>query len=552
MIRAARSILLLCLLALLIPLESKAGLLVPFTYQGELTEAGEPANGTYDFRFQVFNLNRGDSQSSQPRFVDDVSVVNGIFTVELDFNSRFENFSRLYLEVAVRPAGSGEYTTLSPRQPLHAALRSEYALNVRDGSIDNDALADNAVRAENVDFEDIQLRVNGQCPSSAIRIINDSGGVTCAEPFWTRTGNAGTAAGTDFIGTTDEVPFDIRANDRRAMRFEWGFSGTGGPNLTGGHANNSITPDNEASVIAGGGVAAAPNSISASYGAIGGGTDNQVNASWGTIPGGSGNRVDGSWGFAAGQGARALHNNSFVWNDGGTFASTGPDQFLIDAGGGVGIGTNNPSDLLHISAPDNTDAMRIQIGGQTRFRVHDNGGVSIGVNATPPAGGLLVRGDVRLEDPVTRWLHMNPMSFEPITQFEENHNFIRGRFRLRVNASIPCSGNQLYGSPVHLPHDVVVTQLLANIWDGVGAGQDMTVRLVRFSQSSGDLDIMAEVESSGSPPTALEYTDDTIGNARIDNEEFQYTLEVSSPCNTGPYELNAVRLAYETASLVDS
>gem|GEM_PF-7065536 len=140
--------------------------------------------------------------------------------MELDFNSRFESFSRLYLEAAARPAGSGDYPTLSPRQPPHAALRSEYALSRRDGSIDNDALADNSVRAENVDFEDIQLRVNGQCPSSAIRVINDSGGMTCAEPFWARTGNAGTAPRADFIATTDDVPLDIRANDRRTMRFE--------------------------------------------------------------------------------------------------------------------------------------------------------------------------------------------------------------------------------------------------------------------------------------------------------------------------------------------
>lgn len=145
MIRHARPTHLLpILLALLTPLESNAGLAVPFTYQGELTESGEPANGSFDFRFQVFNLGRGDEQGSQPRFVDNVSVVNGIFTVEIDFNTRFENFSRLYLEVAVRPAGSGDYTVLSPRQPLHGALRSEYALNVRDGSIDDDALANNA------------------------------------------------------------------------------------------------------------------------------------------------------------------------------------------------------------------------------------------------------------------------------------------------------------------------------------------------------------------------------------------------------------------------
>jgi hypothetical protein len=540
--------LLLSILTLLLPLESQAGITVPFTYQGELTESGEPANGTYDFRFQVFSLNRGDSQSSQPEFVDNVSVVNGIFTVELDFNSRFESFSSLNLEIAVRPIGSGEYAVLSPRQPLHAALRSEYALNVRDGSIDDDALADNAVRAENVDFEEIQLRVNGQCPSSAIRVINDSGGVTCAEPSWALSGNAGTAPGTDFIGTSDDVAFDVRTNNERAMRYQWGFSGTGGPNLIGGHANNTIPADNESSVIAGGGVAAAPNSISASGAAIGGGIDNQITASWGTIPGGSGNRVDGSWGFAAGRGAQALHDNSFVWNDGGTFASTGPDQFLIDAGGGVGIGTNNPSDLLHISAPDNTDAMRIQIGGQTRFRVHDNGGVSIGVNANPPSDGLLVRGDIRYEQPRTRSLSISAAAFNPLNSgTQQNWNF-RGNGALAINQFFGCTQGQGFIAPIQLPQDAIVREVHALVEDQ-DSGNNLIIRVRGINDADpGNGLVLAVLGTNGASAGYRTFSESSITNSVIDNDSTAYFVNLDAGCG-GPFEFAKVRLVYEIQDL---
>ncbi|MEM6346239.1 MAG: tail fiber domain-containing protein, partial [Bacteroidota bacterium] len=77
----------------------------------------------------------------------------------------------------------------------------------------------------------------------------------------------------------------------------------------------------------------------------------------------------------------------------------------------VGIGTNAPTDRLQVDADAGEDALRVRVAGVTRFRVHDNGGVSIGVNAGPPAEGLLVRGNVQPEGdniaslggPVNRW-----------------------------------------------------------------------------------------------------------------------------------------------------
>jgi hypothetical protein len=86
------------------------------------------------------------------------------------------------------------------------------------------------------------------------------------------------------------------------------------------------------------------NTNSGSVATIGGGQQNTASGGASTIPGGSQNTASGDYSFAAGWQAQALHFGSFVWADGiGTpFSSSGPFQFLIRAGGGVGINTNNP------------------------------------------------------------------------------------------------------------------------------------------------------------------------------------------------------------------
>jgi hypothetical protein len=78
--------------------------------------------------------------------------------------------------------------------------------------------------------------------------------------------------------------------------------------------------------------------------AVGGGVGNQANNHYATVPGGYQNIASGEFSFAAGFQAEALHEGSFVWADsqGGAFASTGSNQFLINAGGGVGINTASP------------------------------------------------------------------------------------------------------------------------------------------------------------------------------------------------------------------
>jgi len=109
------------------------------------------------------------------------------------------------------------------------------------------------------------------------------------------------------------------------------------------------------------------NTVTDNYGTIGGGANNRAGDGAGTtsdkqfatvsggyanvaggygavVPGGYWNYAYGSYSYAAGYRARANHTGSFVWADSQSvdFASTANNQYLIRAGGGVGINTNAP------------------------------------------------------------------------------------------------------------------------------------------------------------------------------------------------------------------
>ncbi|MEJ2210549.1 MAG: right-handed parallel beta-helix repeat-containing protein [Anaerolineae bacterium] len=98
-----------------------------FTYQGRLSDGGSPASGTYDLEFKLYDSANGDNQVGSTITVDDQTVSNGLFTVELDFGGAFDG-TALWLEIGVRGGSeSGAYTTLVPRQTLSATPYARYA-----------------------------------------------------------------------------------------------------------------------------------------------------------------------------------------------------------------------------------------------------------------------------------------------------------------------------------------------------------------------------------------------------------------------------------------
>jgi hypothetical protein len=99
-----------------------------FTYQGMLKTSGIPANGNHDFQFSLWTAASGGSQVGSTITRIGVSVSNGVFTTELDFGNVWDGNDR-FLQIAVRPSGSGSYTTLSPRVRVNRVPYSQLAFS---------------------------------------------------------------------------------------------------------------------------------------------------------------------------------------------------------------------------------------------------------------------------------------------------------------------------------------------------------------------------------------------------------------------------------------
>jgi len=93
-----------------------------FTYQGRLIDNGNPANGSYDIQFMLFDDAVAGVQIGATVTRNDVVVSQGFFSVELDFGVGLFAGGARWLRIAVRPGSStGAYTVLSPRQKLSPA-----------------------------------------------------------------------------------------------------------------------------------------------------------------------------------------------------------------------------------------------------------------------------------------------------------------------------------------------------------------------------------------------------------------------------------------------
>src|SRR5690606_11811080 len=92
-----------------------------FTYQGYLDNGGSAANGLYDFQFKLYDTGAAGTQIGPTLTKNAVNVSQGLFTVPLDFGTGAFGGGARWLQIGVRPAGGGAYTTLSPRQELSPA-----------------------------------------------------------------------------------------------------------------------------------------------------------------------------------------------------------------------------------------------------------------------------------------------------------------------------------------------------------------------------------------------------------------------------------------------
>ena len=86
-----------------------------WTYQGRLLEESQPADGLYDFQFKLFDDPCTGVQQGGTIHINDLDVIDGYFTVELDFGSDVFNGDSRWLETTVMYADGSDPCTLRPR-----------------------------------------------------------------------------------------------------------------------------------------------------------------------------------------------------------------------------------------------------------------------------------------------------------------------------------------------------------------------------------------------------------------------------------------------------
>ncbi len=119
-----------------------------FQYRGELTFRGAPASGFFDVRF---GLHAAESATPGDEIevleILGIDVRDGSFAATLNFRQGAFAWNARWLEIAVRPsnpAAPGAYTTLTPRQRIHAvpiALQARQADRVNPFSITANSVA---------------------------------------------------------------------------------------------------------------------------------------------------------------------------------------------------------------------------------------------------------------------------------------------------------------------------------------------------------------------------------------------------------------------------
>ncbi|MFN0149645.1 MAG: hypothetical protein ACKVU1_02910 [bacterium] len=119
-----------------------------------MDDAGAPASGLHDFRFRLFDAASGGAQIGSLLCVDNVNVIEGVFTTPLDFGQQYATTAPRHLEIEVRRdtgltcATATGFIVLGPRQqltatPIASHANSAFSLDAADGAPANAVFVDN-------------------------------------------------------------------------------------------------------------------------------------------------------------------------------------------------------------------------------------------------------------------------------------------------------------------------------------------------------------------------------------------------------------------------
>jgi Chaperone of endosialidase len=227
-------------------------------------------------------------------------------------------------------------------------------------------------------------------------------------PYWKLGGNSGTSPGTNFIGTIDAKPLELKVNGQRALRLEPATDSSGlgiFPNIIGGFSGNAVGAGAFGATIAGGGWSPYPNSVTAHLATVGGGDGNTASGPRSVVGGGNANTASGA-GAAIGGGTANTVSGINAAIGGGQLNSASGDRSVVVGGSGNGAAgpdatvaggafnvANGDASLAagsHAVASQNGSfvwgddhATTLTSPAANTFTVRASGGIWLGTNSSP-------------------------------------------------------------------------------------------------------------------------------------------------------------------------
>jgi hypothetical protein len=286
---------------------------------------------------------------------------------------------------------------------------------------------------------------------------------------------------------------------------------------------------------------------------VAGGGGNRAFSAYSTVAGGSGNEAGGQYSFAAGRQARVRSatasadfdgdEGTFVWADSTNtdFASTGPNQFLIRAsggmrlatgdgstpqfqaimpstdtpqdlalnplGGGVGVGTSSPDSELHVHSGDALCELRITPSG-----IDQSSQILLSENTTGGFGTVLRHdGD------------SNRFGIRAVNNFVESADYltvVRSTGRVGIGTDAPLSQLSVYEDGDSATQ-TVFTQDIAN------AGVNIVTDYVAANYTPGLF--WSTVNQNASKPKAGIYLQETsLGSKMLFGTSNNYATGITN------------------------